>query len=62
MKTKEKFIKPAILREVSLEAGGQILAGSAVDAMTITSTGQDVVEYDFGEDNTGGFNFEWGEE
>ena len=46
MKTKEKFIKPAILREVSLEAGGQILAGSIVEQVTIESAGQTYVDID----------------
>ncbi|MBR1436343.1 MAG: hypothetical protein IJ584_14675 [Bacteroidales bacterium] len=46
MKTKEKFIKPAILREVSLEAGGQILAGSIVDDVVIESAGQTVQDID----------------
>ena len=62
MKTKVKFVKPAILREVSLESEGQILAGSVVDGMTVTAIGQDVDEYDFSPENDGGFNFEWGEE
>ena len=61
MKTKEKFIKPAILREVSLESEERLLVGSIVDEMTITSLGQDVTEYDFS-DESEGFNFDWEED
>jgi len=42
MKTKVKFVKPAILREVSLESEGQILAGSIVDQVEVLSAGQEV--------------------
>ena len=47
MKTKEQFVKPAILREVSLELGGGILGGSIVDtSLEIISDGQEVVDID----------------
>ncbi|MBQ8069396.1 MAG: hypothetical protein IJ202_00910 [Bacteroidales bacterium] len=46
MKTKVKFVKPAILREVSLENGAQILAGSIVDQVEIISAGQEVHDID----------------
>lgn len=44
MKTKEQFVKPAILREVSLEEGDRLLAGSIVDQVEIISAGQEVEE------------------
>ena len=50
---------PAILRKTPLCMEGEILAGSVVDHSDITSVGQRVKDYDFSEDNTGGFNFTW---
>ena len=44
MKTTEQFVKPAILREVSLEEGDRLLAGSIVDQVEIISAGQEVEE------------------
>ena len=46
MKTKEQFVKPAILREVSLDSGASILAGSIVDQVEILSAGQEVHDID----------------
>ena len=46
MKTKVKFVKPAILREVSLDSGASILAGSIVDQVEIISAGQEVHDID----------------
>jgi hypothetical protein len=54
MKTKVKFVKPAILREVSLENGAQILAGSIVDQIEIISAGQEVHDID-----ASSSEFEW---
>ncbi len=46
MKTKEQFVKPAILREVTLEGEGSILGGSIVDQVEIMSAGQEVHDID----------------
>ena len=56
MKTKVKFVKPAILREISLDSGAQILAGSIVDQVTILSAGQEVHDID-----ASSSEFEWSE-
>ncbi|MBQ8061995.1 MAG: hypothetical protein IJ205_08690 [Bacteroidales bacterium] len=56
MKTKVKFVKPAILREVSLEHGVQILAGSIVDQVEIISAGQEVHDIDASSEE-----FDWNE-
>jgi len=56
MKTKVKFVKPAILREVSLEGGAQILAGSIVDQVEIISAGQEVHDIDASSEE-----FDWNE-
>lgn len=54
MKTKEQFVKPAILREVFLESAGRILEESIVDDVTIVSAGQTVEDID-----ASGSQFEW---
>ena len=54
MKTKEQFVKPAILREVSLDSGASILAGSIVEDVTIVSAGQTVEDID-----ASGSEFDW---
>ena len=47
MKTKEQFVKPAILRVVSLQTEGHILGASLVDeSLAIISDGQEVVDID----------------
>ena len=56
MKTKEQFVKPAILREVSLDSGASILAGSIVDQVEILSAGQEVHDIDASDSE-----FEWNE-
>jgi len=56
MKTKEQFVKPAILREVSLDSGASILAGSIVDQVEILSAGQEVHDID-----ASSSEFEWNE-
>ena len=61
MKTKEQFVRPAILREVALDGDGRILAGSVVDDMTVVTMGQKVDNYDFSDEKEG-FNFDWYEE
>lgn len=59
MKRKQPYKAPAILREVRLQLEGGLLDGSVVDHSDITSVGQRVKDYDFSEDNTDGFNFNW---
>ena len=56
MKTKVKFVKPAILREVSLDSGASILAGSIVDQVEIISAGQEVHDID-----ASSSEFDWNE-
>jgi len=46
MKTKVRFVKPAILQEVTLEGEGQLLAGSIVNQVEIESAGQVVHDID----------------
>ena len=56
MRTKEQFVKPAILREVTLEEGGSLLAGSIVDQVEILSAGQEVHDID-----ASSAEFDWSE-
>ena len=56
MKTKVKFVKPAILREISLDSEVQILAGSIVDQIEVISAGQEV--HDIEADSP---EFDWNE-
>ena len=56
MKQKKQFTRPAILQELSLLPDTPILAGSVVDNTTVYSTGQDVVNHDFSDED---FNHEW---
>ena len=56
MKTKVKFVKPALLREISLDSEVQILAGSIVDQIEVISAGQEV--HDIEADSP---EFDWNE-
>lgn len=56
MKTKVKFVKPAILREISLDSEVQILAGSIVDQIEVISAGQEVHDIDASSEE-----FDWNE-
>ena len=56
---KKIFIKPLILRELTILSENPVLAASVVDNTTITATGQEVTTYDFGDNS---FNHNWGEE
>ena len=56
MKTKEQFVKPAILREVSLDSEVSILGGSIVDQVEILSAGQEVHDIDASSEE-----FDWNE-
>ena len=56
MKQKNPFIRPAVLREITLQAEAPVLAGSVVDNTTIVSTGQEVETHDFSGDD---FNHQW---
>ena len=60
MRQKKPFITPAILQELSLLGESPILQGSVASDMTVTATGQEVEDYDFGSANTEGFNHTWG--
>ena len=57
MNMKQKFIKPAILQEVTLLGDGSILAASIVDSgFVVESAGQDVNNIDAG---TQDWNSKW---
>ena len=56
MRQKKQFTRPAVLQELSLLPDMPILAGSVVDNTTVYSTGQDVVNHDFSDED---FNHEW---
>ena len=58
MKQKKTFITPAVLQALSLHGETPILAGSVAEQTTVTATGQEVQEYNFGDEST--FNHEWG--
>ena len=53
---KKQFVKPEILREITLLPECPILAGSVVDNTTIVSTGQEVQTHDFSDSS---FNHNW---
>jgi len=54
---KQTYVSPAILRQVAFAPGESLLVGSAVNDLNVTSTGQEVQDYDF---TTGtGFNHDW---
>jgi len=56
MKTKVRFVKPAILQEVTLEGEGQLLAGSIVNQVEVESAGQAVHDIDASKTDT---DFAW---
>ncbi len=56
MKRKQPYKAPAILREVRLQLEGELLSGSVVDHIEVTSMGQDVENIDFSGDT---FNHDW---
>ena len=57
MKKKQQFIKPEILRELSLLGDGPILKGSVVDNAVVVSAGQEVIDIDAGVDQD--WNQQW---
>lgn len=59
MRKKQQFVRPAVLQEMTFLPDCPILAGSGADNMTVYSTGQQVDNYNFGPNNTDGFNHEW---
>lgn len=56
MKEKSQYRAPAIVRTIHLRPSGALLSGSVVDHSTVTTMGQEVMDYDFSQD---GFNHEW---
>ena len=60
MKRKQVYMAPAILRKTPLNMEGEILSGSVVDHIEVTSMGQDVenFNYDFSNENDT-FNHNW---
>ena len=60
MKRKQPYKAPAILREVRLQLEGELLSGSVVDHIEVTSMGQEVDNYNYDfSSNTDGFNHNW---
>ena len=61
MKQKNSYAAPCVLRKISIELEGTILAGSVVDSVSgVKTTGQDMEEFiDVSSSST--FNHSWGE-
>ena len=59
MKRKQPYKAPAILREVRLQLEGELLSGSVVNNIEVTSMGQEVDNYNFDFNNQDGFNHTW---
>lgn len=53
---KAKYLKPHIFWDVCLCVDASILATSVVDDMTVATSGQEVMDYDFSDDT---FNTDW---
>lgn len=54
---KKEYQSPRILKIVNIKLGNDLLSGSVVDSSTsVTSTGQEVVDYDFSNSE---FNHNW---
>ena len=56
MKQKSRYESPFIQRVVHLQMEGELLSGSVVNHIEVTSMGQDVENFDFSGDS---FNHEW---
>ena len=56
MRQKQQFVRPAVLREVTLLPDTPILQASIVDQTTVISAGQDVETHDF---DGADFNHNW---
>ena len=56
MKTRKRFERPAILRELALTGDAPILQGSVADNTVIVSAGQEVQEHNFSGND---FNHQW---
>ena len=56
MKQKKQFIKPAVLQEITLLPDAPILQASVSTKMTVTTTGQEVKDYNFSDSS---FNHDW---
>ena len=59
MKQKKHFIRPAVLQELSILPETPILAASIVEQTTVTTTGQEIQDYNW---NDSSFNHDWGTE
>ena len=57
MKIRAFYAPPAILREVSLEVQGSILTESIYEKMTVETTGHEVKNYDWSNEQF--FNHTW---
>lgn len=55
-KRKQRYVAPAVLRELAFIPCESLLGGSIVDKATVTSVGQEVDTYDFSGST---FNHEW---
>lgn len=58
MKERKAFVKPDLPQELSFLHDTPILAGSVVEQMTVTTTGQEVKDYDWSDPS---FNHTWSE-
>lgn len=56
-KQKDAYPSPAILRSVPVSLEASILTASIGDAMTVETTGQEVMRFDWSEDQP--FNHTW---
>jgi len=56
--TKKTYTPARVYERLSIEMEGALLAGSVVDKMGVSSTGQEVEEFNFADS---GFNHTWGE-
>ena len=57
--TKKTYTPARVYERLSIEMEGALLAGSVVDKMGVSSTGQEVEEFNIADT---GFNHTWGEE
>lgn len=56
-KCKKAYVSPAILRQMALAPRVELLGGSVVEDMRVTSAGHEIAgSFDF---NADGFNHEW---
>ena len=57
MSQKKQFQTPAVIQAVDICTESILVAASIVDAATVTTTGQEVKDYDWSDSS---YNHEWG--